>query len=93
MATTLKLSDDLKTRISKVVEGTGQTSHAFMVDAIRAETERAERRRDFTQAALAARAEFARTGTGYAMEDVHAYARARAAGKKAPRPKSKRWRG
>ena len=92
MATTLKLPPDLKDRIAKVVEGTGQTAHAFMVDAIRAQTERAERRREFTAAALAARDEFARTGTGYAMEDVHAYVKARAAGKKAPKPKLKRWR-
>lgn len=92
MATTLKLPPDLKDRISKVVEGTGQTAHAFMVDAIRAQTERAERRREFTAAALAAREEFARTGTGYAMDDVHAYVKARAAGKKTPKPKLKRWR-
>ena len=93
MATTLKLPDDLKQRIAKVVEGTGQTSHAFMLDAIRTQTERAERHRNFTHAALAARDEFARTGVGYAMEDVHAYVKARAAGKKASKPKPKRWRG
>ena len=92
MATTLKLPPDLKDRIAKVVEGTGQTAHAFMVDAIRAQTERAERRRAFTSAALAAREEFARTGAGYAMEEVHAHVRARAAGKKTAKPKLKRWR-
>lgn len=92
MATTLKLPEDLKNRIARVVEGTGQTAHAFMLDAIRAQTERAERRRKFTDAALAARDEFERTGTGYAMEDVHAYIKARTLGKKAARPKPKRWR-
>ena len=92
MATTLKLPADLKERISRVVEGTGQTAHAFMVDAIRAQTDRAERQRDFTAAALEARQEFARTGSGYAMEEVHQYVRARAAGKKATKPKLKRWR-
>jgi len=92
VATTLKLPLDLKERISKVVEGTDQTAHAFMVDAIRAQTERAERRRDFVAAALDARHAFARTGAGYAMEDVHGYVKARAAGRKAPKPKPKRWR-
>ena len=92
MATTLKLPPDLKERISKVVEGTGQTAHAFMLDAIRAQTERAERRRDFTASALAAREEFARTGTGYAMDDVHSYLKDRAVGKKGVKPKSRRWR-
>jgi predicted transcriptional regulator len=92
MATTLKLPPDLKERISKVVEGTGQTAHAFMLDAIRLQTERAERRREFIAAAQASREEFARTGVGYAMEDVHGYVKARAAGKKATKPKPKRWR-
>jgi predicted transcriptional regulator len=92
MATTLKLAADLKERISKVVEGTGQTAHAFMLDAIRAQIDRAERRRDFTAAAVAAREEFARTGTAYALQDVHRYVKARTAGKKAAKPKSKRWR-
>lgn len=92
MATTIKLPPDLKDRISKVVEGTGQTAHGFMVEAIREQTERAEKRRDFTAAALAARKEFARSGVGYAMEDVHAYVKTRAAGKKAAKPKPRRWR-
>jgi predicted transcriptional regulator len=92
MATTLKLPPELKERISRVVEGTGQTAHAFMVDAIRSQTERAEKRREFTAAALAAREEFGRSGIGYAMEDMHAYMKARAAGKKARKPKPRRWR-
>jgi predicted transcriptional regulator len=92
MATTLKLPPELKDRISKVVQGTGQTAHAFMVDAIRTQTECAERRRDFTAAALAARQEFADSGIGYAMEDIHPYIKARASGKKARKPKPRRWR-
>jgi len=91
MATTLKLPPELKDRISKVVEGTGQTAHAFMVNAIRAQTECAERRRDFTAAALTAREEFARSGIGYAMEDIHPYIKTRAGGNKARKPKPRRW--
>jgi predicted transcriptional regulator len=90
MATTLKLPPDLKDRISKVVEGTGQTPHAFMVDAIRKQTERVERRREFIAEALTARDEFSRTGLAYSMDDVHAYVKARAAGKKPAKPKPKR---
>ena len=92
MATTLKLPSELKDRIAKVVKDTGQTPHAFMVDAIRAQTERAEKYREFTAAAHAAREEFARTGTGYAMQDVHAYVKARAAGKTVRKPKPRKWR-
>jgi predicted transcriptional regulator len=92
MTTTLKLPTDLKDRIAKVVKATGQTPHAFMVDAIRAQTERAEKYTEFTAAALAAREEFTRTRTGYAMQDVHAYVKARAAGKKPRKPKPRKWR-
>ena len=92
MATTLKLPPELKDRIARVVEGTGQSAHAFMVDAIRMQTECAEKRRDFTAAALAAREEFARTGIGYAMEDIHTYIKTGAAGKKTRKPKPRRWR-
>ena len=92
MATTLKLPPDLKERVSKVVEGTDQTAHAFMVDAIRQQTEYAEKRREFLAAAQAAREEFDRSGLVYAMEDMHSYVRARAAGGKVRKPKLKRWR-
>lgn len=92
MATTLKLPPDLKDRISKVIEGTGQTAHAFMVDAIRTQTECAERHREFVAAALAARAEFTRSRIGYAMEDIHPYINARAEGRKTRKPKPRRWR-
>jgi predicted transcriptional regulator len=91
LATTLKLSAELKERIAKVVEDTGQTAHAFMVDAIRKQIENAENRRRFTSGALAARGEFDRSGAGYAMEDVHAYVAARVQGKKTRKPKLKRW--
>lgn len=92
MATTLKLPVELKERIAKVVQDTGQTAHGFMVDAIRKQTESAEKRREFLAAALTAREEYERTGAGYAMEDVHAYIRAKAQGKKPKRPSARRWR-
>lgn len=92
MTTTLKLSPALKTRIARVAKGAGQTPHAFMIEALARETEQAERRRRMTAGALAARAEFERTGLGYAMEDVHGHFRARLRGKKAAKPRLKQWR-
>ena len=92
MATTLKLPPDLKDRISRVIAGTGQTAHAFMVDAIRTQTECAERHREFVAAAMAAREEFVSSRIGYAMEDIHPYIKMRAEGKKARKPKPRRWR-
>lgn len=91
MATTLKLSSELKDRIAKVLEGTGQTPHAFMLDAIRTQTESAEKRRQFVAAARAARNEFERTGLSYDWEAVRAYHRLRLQGKKARKPKLQPW--
>ena len=92
MTTTLKLSPELKTRIARVARGIGQTPHAFMIEALAQQTEQAEKRRKMTADALAARAEFERTGSGYAMEDVHGHLRARVQGKKAAKPRLKQWR-
>lgn len=90
--TTLKLPPELKERVASVVEGTGKSAHAFMVEAIEQQTRQAELRRRFVGEALAADREFERTGKAYALEDVAKYLRARAAGKPARRPRPKRWR-
>ena len=91
-ATTLKLPTELKERIASLVEGTGKSAHAFMVEAIEQQTSLAEKRKTFVAAALSARRDFMRTGKGFALEDVRAYYAARAAGKTARRPRAKRWR-
>jgi predicted transcriptional regulator len=92
MTTTLKLPPELKTRIARVAKGAGQTPHAFMIEALAHQTEQAERRRRMMADALSARAEFERTGLGYAMQDVHVYFRARMQGKKAAKPRLRQWR-
>jgi predicted transcriptional regulator len=91
--TTLKLPAGLKERLQAVVADTGESVHAFMLKAIEQATIQAEHRRSFMADALEARAEFARTGMAFDAREVHRYARARAAGKPARRPKAKRWRG
>ena len=91
MATSIKLPEDLKKRIADVVKGTEQSAHAFMVDAIRQETERAEKHRRFLAGALAARESFRRTRTGYALQEVNAYYRAKLQGRKVRKPKLGAW--
>ena len=91
MPTTLKLSAELKQRIESVVRETGQSAHAFMLEAIERETRLAEERQRFVDEALEARAEFARTGAGHDAQEVHAYFAARARGKRATRPKVRHW--
>lgn len=89
--TTLKLPSDLKQRIRAVVETTGESAHAFMLQAIERETRLAEQRLDFVAAALEARAHFARTRQGYRASDVHADVRARTRGRAPVRAKAIRW--
>jgi predicted transcriptional regulator len=91
MATSIKLPEDLKKRVTRVVKGTDQSAHAFMVEAIRQETERAEKRRRFLADAYAARAEFQRSGRGYALAEVKAHYRAKLQGKRPRKPKLRSW--
>lgn len=90
--TTLKLPPELKERVASIVDGTGKSPHAFMVEAIEEQTRRAEQRKKFVADALAARQEFERTGKGYALEDVFNYLDARVRGKPARKPRLRRWR-
>ena len=92
MATSIKLPEDLKKRVARAVKGTEQSAHAFMVEAIRRETERAEKRRGLLADAYAARMEFERSGTGYALADVKAYYRAKLQGRRVRKPKPRSWR-
>lgn len=91
MSTSIKLSEDLRKRIARVVKGTEQSVHAFMVEAIRQETERAEKRREFLADAYASHAEFRASSAGYALADVKAHYRARLQGRKTRKPKLRTW--
>jgi predicted transcriptional regulator len=81
MATTsLKLPDSLKQRVNTLAELAGKSPHAFMVDLIAEETDRAEKRYAFIQSALEAKKDFDATGLGYDADEVHAYMRAKIKG-------------
>jgi predicted transcriptional regulator len=92
MSTSIKIPEDLKKRIARAVKGTEQSAHAFMVEAIRQETERAEKRRGMLADAYAARAEFQRSGTGYALAEIRAHYRAKLQGRRTRKPKLRSWR-
>lgn len=87
--TTLKIPDALKARIADAAERSGKSAHAFMVEALEAETRRAEMRSEFVQSALKAEKEVARYGEAYSMDAVHRYFSDKLAGKKASRPRAK----
>jgi predicted transcriptional regulator len=87
ISTTLKISEDLKLRIAHLAEIAGKTPHAFMVEALEAETQRSELRRDFVATALKAEQEVAKYGEVYAMDAVHKYFSDKLAGKPGRKPK------
>lgn len=92
-ATSLKLPRSLKTRIEKLARRSGESAHALMVQALADHVEAAERRLSFLDEAARADETMRKTGTGYAMQDVHAYIAAKVQGHAAKRPKPVRWRG
>ena len=85
--TTLKLTEELKTRIAPLAKSAAKTPHAWMVEALEAQAKLAEMRLSFINDALTSAAAVDAGGSLYAMQDVHAYILARADGKPAKRPK------
>ena len=86
--TTLKLPEELKERIASVAKAAGKTSHAFMVEALAAQTALAERRRDFVAAAHAAEQEVAQYGLVFDADEVFSYLQDKIRGKPSKRPKA-----
>lgn len=90
--TSLKLPEDVKQLAAAAAKHQGISSHAFMVDAIRAAAVAAEKRAGFVADAMASRDEAVKSGKGFSASEVHAYLRGRAQGKASPKPKAKSWR-
>ena len=89
-STTLKLPDELKQRIARVAEASGQSPHAFMVEAIEAQTALAERRRRFIASAIDAEREVARFGIVYDGDEVLSYLQSRLTGQPSRRPRRRK---
>ena len=62
-----------------------------MFNANERETAISAQRRQFVESGLAAEREMKRTGKAYDMHDVHAYRRAKLAGKNPKKPVLKHW--
>lgn len=86
-ATTLKIPEALKARLAALAEAEGKSPHAYMLEALEREAERAERQRAYLAAGDAALGEYEKTGIAYAMEDVERYIVAVAEGRHAAKPK------
>jgi predicted transcriptional regulator len=92
MATTsLKLPDDLKKRAANAAHELGVSPHAFMVSAIEQAAHSTEQRLRFIAEAKSARAEMIETGQGFDADEVHAFLKAKLAGNKVTKPKTRSW--
>ncbi len=84
--TTLKLSDELKSRIATVAQASGKSPHAFMVEELEAQARLAEMRQSFINDALTSATKVDAGGVLDAMEEVHAHILKRTSGKSVKRP-------
>jgi predicted transcriptional regulator len=91
-ATSLKLPDDLKRRIAKLTACSGQTTHAFMVDALAREAERSELRQRFAAEAADSECEALGSGMAHSLNAALDYLAGRIAGKNPRRPRARPWR-
>ena len=85
--TTLKLPDSLQKRIALLAKAAGKTPHTWMVQALEAQADVAEKRKGFYGAARSRLAQFRRSGIAHQAADVHGYFGALVAGRKIKRPK------
>jgi predicted transcriptional regulator len=92
-ATSLKLPDDLKRRLERLAAHARQSPHAFMVEVLAREAERAELRERFAAEAAESEQQALSGGKTYALSKAFDYLEKRVAGNKARRPKGRSWRG
>jgi predicted transcriptional regulator len=86
--TTIRLPKDLKARVAAAAERAGNTPHGFILEAIAEKTDQAERRADFHEIADKRYSDLLATGKTIPWEKMRGYLEARAAGKRATRPRA-----
>jgi predicted transcriptional regulator len=91
-ATSLKIPDDLKRRIERLAGAAKKTPHAFMVDVLSQEADRAELRMRFSEDAALAESEATESGKAVPVDAAFDYLEARVAGRSVRRPRARAWR-
>ena len=84
--TTIRLSEDLKARVTDAAKRAGTTSHNFILEAIAEKADQAERRDAFHALADARYAQFIADGKTIPWGEMRSYLEARLTGKTVPRP-------
>ncbi len=91
-ATSLKIPEQLKRRIERLAGAANKTPHAFMVDVLSQEANRAELRERFAEDAAISEKEAMESGKAVPVAAAFDYLEARAAGKSVRRPRARAWR-
>jgi predicted transcriptional regulator len=84
--TTIRLPDELKSRIASAAERAGKTTHSFIIEAITEKAELEERRAGFEAEADARFSKIVETGKTVAWNDVREYLQQRVSGQSPARP-------
>ena len=88
--TTIRLPEDLKTRITIAAKRAGTTSHNFILEAIAEKANQDERRGDFNDLADQRYANIIATGMTIPWSEMRSYLENRVVGKSATRPKARK---
>lgn len=91
-ATSLKIPEALKQRIERLAGAAKKTTHAFMVDVLSQEADRAELRERFAEEAAISEKEAVQGGKAVPLDAAFNYLGARVAGQSARRPRARAWR-
>jgi predicted transcriptional regulator len=88
--TTIRLPDDLKSRVAAAAERAGTTAHSFILEAIAEKTDQDERRSDFHALAEQRYATIIASGKTIPWDQMRLYLEGRVAGKKVSLPTAKK---
>lgn len=88
--TTIRIPDDLKSRVADAAERAGTTSHSFILEAIEEKAERAERFAEFQDVAETRFAALAASGRTIPWEKMREYLEERIGDKPAKRPRARK---
>lgn len=88
--TTIRLPDELKSRIARAAADAGTTAHSFILEAIVEKAEMAEKRADFHSVADQRYASFLESGQSIPWAEARAYLQDKLSGKAPKRPAARK---
>ena len=88
--TTIRLPDELRSRVKLAAERAGTTAHSFILDAISEKADQEDRRDDFNNSADQRYAKIVATGKTIAWSDMKRYLQSRVEGKRTARPAARK---